>query len=423
MQLPLAVQQFIATMLRIRPEQQQERRLLASNNNNNKKSLKKKSRSRSILLRFKCLLFPIVLLSMLWYNWSFINMHNKSSKKLAGLFDESFTPIPNLIDENNDVIYASTWDAPIVIERYKLLFFYTPKVACTGFKILFHRILGVDVSTWKFETIHRPKSNGLKYLFDYPPSIANRIIQDPTWTRAVFVRNPHEKLVSAFLEKGIASNFTFIRKSCCPADRMCMKWPNQGFADFVALVALEGCYNGHWAPQSARIDSKYLQYINFVGNFETLEQDGKQLLQKIGAWEEYGASGWGPNGSYPIFSQKATGISRSHATKARDNMNEYYTSREVFDQITEYYKQDYENPVLNLELKPPDFLANDSREKKKAKRLGRHKQQKQLLPLPSSPKKEEFRFTSRDKSRVNNISAKRRIMFAKLWNHFFGWTG
>lgn len=409
------------------------------------------------LLRLRSPLFLFLLLGMMYFNLQCFQSEFE--------FNDAFEPIPNLIQED-DIIYSSTWDAPIVVEKYKLLFFYAPKVACTGFKILFHRMNGINVSAWKFEQVHRPQRNGLRYLFDYSPSQANKMMQDPSWTRAVFVRNPHEKLVSAYLEKGVGTNFSFVRNVCCNELRNCMNGRSRTFPSFVQLIALEGCYNGHWAPQSARIDTKYLPYINFVGNFENLENDGKRLLQRIGAWEEYGKTGWGVNGTSPVFSSEAAGLDRTHATKARQHINDYYNDRDVFDSVTLYYQDDYTNPVFNLDLITPDYWTKDSsksdddddddendsgsgsssgkkpktiKEKKgvlvfgkvakQRERLKKKKKKKteQLVKSKAfnvktkslSPPKEAFRFISRDR-KVNDGLAKRRIFFSKVWSYLFG---
>jgi len=74
--------------------------------------------------------------------------------------------------------------SPIVMEKYKLLFFYKPKVACTSFKVEFYSMLDKplpdDLSSPLF---HNPNKNELSYLMHYNLTSATRMMNDPTWTR------------------------------------------------------------------------------------------------------------------------------------------------------------------------------------------------------------------------------------------------
>jgi len=359
----------------------------------------------------------LFLACLTWNNIQFLN--NRSLD-----FDDRFGPLQTLVEEG-DLVYSSKWDAPIVLDQYKLIFFYAPKVACTGFKLLFHRMMGVNTAGWRFERIHDPRWNELKYLYDYSLEQANRMMQDPTWTRAMFVRNPHEKLVSAYLEKGVGTNFSYVRNVCCKKLRNCMNGRSQNFPSFVDLIAAQGCFNGHWGPQSARLEGKTFPYINFIGHFESLEEDGRSLLERVGAWEEHGKTGWGPNGTASVFSLEAAGISRRHATKASDNLNKFYTSRDVFELVTEYYEVDYNNPFLNLsfvepaDLKKngPNFEANGPEKKyedilslrQRLKSIGKKNKPGRPVSMKGS-----FKFHGRDKRRISDAWMKRRKLIGRI---------
>ena len=103
----------------------------------------------------------------------------------------------NIKLENDDPILNSRrWDgSPIVVPRYKLLFWTIPQCNCEEFKKLFQRIQGTT------GYVHDPDANGLIYLARYPPFEASRLIGDPEWTKAVFFRDPFERFLSAFLDK------------------------------------------------------------------------------------------------------------------------------------------------------------------------------------------------------------------------------
>jgi hypothetical protein len=114
--------------------------------------------------------------------------------------------VDNLLVQQGDSIYARPeWDsAPIVLEEYKLIFFTIPKVGCTAWKQLFRRMMGY--SDWKNENVNNmqpwnPESNGLKYLYQYDRVTASEMMSSPEWTRAIVVRCPKERFLSAYLDK------------------------------------------------------------------------------------------------------------------------------------------------------------------------------------------------------------------------------
>jgi Sulfotransferase family len=257
--------------------------------------------------------------------------------------------------QHDDSIYKqnqNNWDgAPVVIEKYKLLFFTTPKVGCTVWKQLFRRMMNVSnyMEEDHYGTVqpHNPKVNGLKYLYHYDPTTASAMMSDPTWTRAIFVRDPKERFLSAYLDK-VIKNENFAIGKCCPNDRTCIGPAKESVGNFIQLMRV--CHDEHWNPQSKRIlEGKYWPLINFVGHMETLYDDAKKLLLQIGAWEEYGKSGWGPTGMDAIFQSVAGGTGRSHATDAVSKIKTYITP-EIEKELEQYYADDYNNEVLNLKL-------------------------------------------------------------------------
>jgi Sulfotransferase family len=122
--------------------------------------------------------------------------------------------VDNLLVQQGDSIYVlPEWDAaPIVLEQYKLVFFTIPKVGCTAWKQLFRRMMGYR--DWKNENVHdmqpwNPESNGLKYLYHYDRVTASTMMTSPEWTRAIIVRDPKERFLSAYLDK-------IVRAIVCP---------------------------------------------------------------------------------------------------------------------------------------------------------------------------------------------------------------
>lgn len=246
-------------------------------------------------------------------------------------------------------------------------------------------MIGVETENLAWAQIHRPEKNALTYLFDYNLTYASDIIQDPSWTKAIFVRNPHERLVSAYLDKGPSTKYNYIRKQCCAVSKDCMKLPKgkkakqlstseqqlQLFDDFLNLI--QTCPDIHWLPQSMRLEPKYYPYINFVGYFDTIQHDTESMLKRVGAWEKYGRVGWGPKGDKAVFepdddTKVKHDPGRPHATDAKDRLRSFFfpstgsgknnantRNLDLFGKVTEYYRGDYDSPVLKLQP-PPDLL-------------------------------------------------------------------
>lgn len=288
------------------------------------------------------------------------------------------------IDWSDSIFRREGWDNdPVVIESHKLLFFTVPKNSCSEFKMLFRRMMGF--TDWKTvgsmqEKLHNPGANGLRYLGSYPKAKRAEFMTSPEWTRAIFLRDPRERVLSAYMDKGLtgykAYGFVvggYLKKHCCnmksnlrreeslSVERARLERSHQHclplfpfeenntlenfpFEDFVRYF-MKQCWDPHWALQSKRMKESSWKLINFVGNLGTLQQDGHALLNQIGAFEEFGLEGWGPhNGT--IFETNLA----EHATSARDKTHTFYHSNysEVETLVLQHYRKDYEHPIMNM---------------------------------------------------------------------------
>ncbi|KAH8073747.1 chondroitin 4-sulfotransferase [Aureococcus anophagefferens] len=138
--------------------------------------------------------------------------------------------------------------------KHKLLYCAVPKVACTEFMRLFFRLKGENQNQrWKGDPHFRQD----KPLFNKIMNVttATALMNDPTWTKFAFWRDPAERLLSAYLDK---------------------------FANGEAL--LDGRFMCNM--------EKFLPAYNFVGSFDHLGDHAEKLLRALGLWEAYGAAGW-----------------------------------------------------------------------------------------------------------------------------------
>jgi hypothetical protein len=208
---------------------------------------------------------------------------------------------------------------------------------------------------------HHPASNGLNYLYHYMPYEAEQMITDPNWTKAIFFRDPKERLLSAYLDKVLHNKGQHVRTHCCSNNKKAgggggfamaitlkchvpvaqLPDPLLSFYDFLDKV-VPHCNDPHWKPQAHRIPDQYWPFINFVGHMDNLANDTRTLLQHIGAWEEYGATGW-PSSTGAIF---AGPTNVQHATNAHDQIKQYYASPEVVNLAQLVHSADYNNSFI-----------------------------------------------------------------------------
>ena len=272
---------------------------------------------------------------------------------------------PNEVNVSfHDSIYKGNMSciecAPIVLEKYKLVFFTSAKIGCTVWKQLFRRIM--DMDDWQTITSdavlpHSPKHNGLKYLYHYNIHEATHIMTNSQWTRALFVRDPKERLLSAYLDKGQPNHGRYVKQFCCKRhDTPCKQRVRDSVATLSGFINVtQKCWDAHWNLQVHRMEQKYWAYINFVGHLESAAKDAESLLRQLGAWEDYGATGWGPQGQNSIF----TANQSPHTTKAKNLLQLYYTPE--LEKIVDWqlYKQDYEHPVLQLQREGINWSAHE----------------------------------------------------------------
>lgn len=161
-------------------------------------------------------------------------------------------PQQHVLIHKDDYIYKRDLNlfdaAPIIMPEYKLVFFSIPKVACTTFKFLFRRMMGIkdwDNQDFKLILPHNPQYNNLKYLWDYDLEQANEMMTSPEWTRAIFVREPKQRLLSAFLDKAIGDDGWHVLKTCCHEALDCKGIEGKDVKDLVEMCHLDAWDSRH----------------------------------------------------------------------------------------------------------------------------------------------------------------------------------
>ena len=106
------------------------------------------------------------------------------------------------------------------------------------------------------------------------------------------------------------------------------------FADFVAKAP--EIQDDRWASQTDHLGDKWWPAINFIGRVSHASEDIETLLKRVGAWEKYGAFGWGLDGTERIFASNNS----KHFTGASSKTCEYYTT-ELEEQVEDMFASDY----------------------------------------------------------------------------------
>eukprot|EP00468_Gymnochlora_sp_CCMP2014_P007314 CAMPEP_0167756180 /NCGR_PEP_ID=MMETSP0110_2-20121227/9239_1 /TAXON_ID=629695 /ORGANISM="Gymnochlora sp., Strain CCMP2014" /LENGTH=362 /DNA_ID=CAMNT_0007642255 /DNA_START=49 /DNA_END=1137 /DNA_ORIENTATION=+ len=223
---------------------------------------------------------------------------------------------------------------PLVIEKYKLIYIPMPKVGSTVHMKMLYRMLGhEDYHTGNIHDLqHR---NKMKTLRDYSLEDATKMMHDPCWLKVVFLRDPMERMLSAYRDKGLSDWKIFYHS--------CGRKPTS-FIDFLEVIdsspQRERCNgNRHFVNQYHIFGEKWWPLINFIGDFKRREEDTRVLLEYLGVWDSIGNSGWGKDRTEHILN--STSACPGHCKRAGEYLREYYdwkTERKV----RIMHKKDYE---------------------------------------------------------------------------------
>eukprot|EP01039_Chlorochromonas_danica_P008057 gene8057-8887_t len=187
----------------------------------------------------------------------------------------------------------------LISEKHRFLFCPIQKVASTLFLKLFRRI--TNQSYWYEDAWNKPTN--LTVAWRLGRDRLENIFRDPTWTKAIFFRHPVDRLLSSyhqFLNSPFATtNYSLSIREGVNAS---ISWPH-----FMHKVVHGGKCNIHWNPQTHFCGYyRYWQYYNFVGDFDHIEEQGKELLQRVGLWDDFGAKGWALAGMRQVFGKHYT---------------------------------------------------------------------------------------------------------------------
>ncbi|XP_006835102.1 PREDICTED: carbohydrate sulfotransferase 9 [Chrysochloris asiatica] len=226
-----------------------------------------------------------------------------------------------------------------VEDKHRILYCEVPKAGCSNWKRILMVLNGLASSAHNIshDAVHYGKHLKKLDSFDLK-GIYTRL---NTYTKAVFVRDPMERLVSAFRDKFEHPNSYYhpvfgkaIIKKYRP--NACEEALNNGsgvkFREFIHYLLDSHRPVGmdiHWEKVSKLCYPCLINY-DFVGKFETLEDDANYFLQLIGAPKEL---------KFPNFKDRHSSDERTNVQVVRQYLKDLTrTERQL---IYDFYYLDY----------------------------------------------------------------------------------
>ena len=194
------------------------------------------------------------------------HMHNEYVDKFGAKWIE-VSKEPYLSNEELQQLSMTFMYSPIVVAKYKLFFFYNEKSGCSYWKRLLQYIQNITNTN----QIHSPASNKLSYLRNFNTQTIASIymMYDKSWIKAAFVREPRERILSAYLNKVVDENALI---------EFCNEY-SKTFTGFLKVI--KTCQNIHWNSQVRAPVHFYKNMI--IGKMEHIFEFTELLLKKIGA--------------------------------------------------------------------------------------------------------------------------------------------
>ena len=234
----------------------------------------------------------------------------------------------------------------VVIKKYKLLWVLMPKCASSSLRELLARMNEQEVVSG---VIRCKELQNFTSLDHFSPQEAIEILTSPDWTRVAILRDPKDRLLSAYLDKEKRfednpwhdkhSEVSEFKRSCCKhlkktmGESECLRH-KFSFSEFVNVTRF--CSNPHWNPQKRMIDR--WDIINYPISMNNLQNGTERVLRHLGndVWEKFGATGWGVNGTDPIFKKNTR-----HSTNATSAFDLYF-DKSLERVVETEYAEDYD---------------------------------------------------------------------------------
>lgn len=250
--------------------------------------------------------------------------------------------------------------AYIANHRYKFVYCPIPKVACSSFKRFAVELSDLEnkqeVLNLPPKLFHAYVDHNLSFFANYlhQRETAMALLDNPDYFKFAIVRNPWDRLTSAYLNKFVKP--IDIEQSSSPGKQV-VEEHYQGknfpvdysrgitFKEFIEylLTHKNEEIDGHWQPQSMFINQNKFDYL---GRIETLDTDFAAIAKCIGVEADLG---WANRSKRAEVTNNISTEDYPSYTPAQlrqlpqyPSYTEFYNS-ELLDLVKERYTEDVEN--------------------------------------------------------------------------------
>ncbi|KAL7550094.1 hypothetical protein ACHAWF_013323 [Thalassiosira exigua] len=251
----------------------------------------------------------------------------------------------------------------LVFPSAKFVFCGIPKVGITKWEMFLRFYMGAK----DYPSMPHFKSDRGFLLFDsLDPEAQRRIWEDREWTWAAIIREPAERLLSAFLDKVKARKFEHLNGTMT-FKNFIDNLSNSSLVEVKGMHGLSWQSDPHWRPQvySCGI-SERLDRFQFIGELGKIGDHTKELLQHVGLWDSHGKhfinGGVRVGGnkycniqSHPANSTRHVGFQQKdkmsnataaeteygHTTNSQKNLEQFYTPELLRMVQDDLYPYDY----------------------------------------------------------------------------------
>lgn len=238
----------------------------------------------------------------------------------------------------------------MVSERHKLMYIPVAKCACTSLKSMMVELAGVDRAAIALELgVHfvTDRFNTGVQLKDKPIDEARKILASDEYFKFSVIRDPFERLVSAYLEKFVYKrhsqrNLMHTRPVISHVQGTADIDLQQGisFDQFLEYILGQDAFDldAHWRPQYLYF--RGVPHISRIYRLEGIAELERDLLQKLGI-------------TVTLGHENKTGKSALRLPQASTLSSREFDDREAFDPdsflttphadaIRQYYREDFE---------------------------------------------------------------------------------
>ncbi|XP_068746435.1 carbohydrate sulfotransferase 11-like isoform X2 [Montipora capricornis] len=178
----------------------------------------------------------------------------------------------------------------VVSEKYKFIICYVPKTGASQWKRALINIIANRQVKADPDTISLFDHSLFTFLNRYPPKKRQEMLK--SYTTFFFVREPFERLLSAYRDKFVTYTTSLYAKTGQEIVSKVRKSPKDGtdddrnlptfdeFTEYLDTLPDPSSWDMHWRPSHQTCYPCAIDY-DYVGHFETVKEDADYILKQL----------------------------------------------------------------------------------------------------------------------------------------------